>query len=171
MAGNVERLRLDALGQAQELLRAIEAAEEIIVSTIERECDALRSGQMLAAKALRTRLGDSARLYLSAMRAARASVAGLEQVAPGIGNLLHERRRQFACLLRVELGVLASERAAAGGVAERAVRSPRRRGLVSIGAGGDGRRREQPALDLLVIDGDGSRPRFSRRRFQRRRAG
>lgn len=114
MRDNVEGFRPRARAQAEELLQAIEAAERIIVSTIERECEALRSGRGLAAKALRTRLRDASRLYLNATRAARASVWTLEQILPGICDELEERRMAFASLLKVELAVLATERAVAG---------------------------------------------------------
>jgi hypothetical protein len=114
MRDNVEEFRPRARAQAEELLQAIDAAERIIVSTIERECEALRSGRGLAAKALRTRLRDASRLYLNATRAARASLWTLEQILPGICDELEERRMIFASLLRVELAVLATERAVAG---------------------------------------------------------
>jgi hypothetical protein len=113
MQRTMQSIRATARAQAEELLLAIEAAEGIIVSTIERECEALRAGQMLAARALRARLTDAARLYLSAVRAARASLWSIEQAAPGTRAMLDEQRRAFAALLRVELAVLAAERAAA----------------------------------------------------------
>lgn len=100
------------LAQARELLEAIDAAESVIVSTIERECEALRSGRMLAAKALHTRLCDAARLYLDATRAAHASLWTMEQILPGSRDLIEERRIAFSDLLKVELAVLAAERAA-----------------------------------------------------------
>jgi hypothetical protein len=112
MQRTVQSIRARARAQADELLIAIEAAEQIIVSTIERECEALRAGQMLAAQALRARLRDAAQLYLNAARAARASLWSIERAAPGTRAILDERRRAFAALLRVELAVLAAERAA-----------------------------------------------------------
>src|SRR5690606_33802645 len=95
-------------------------------------CEALREGRLLAARALHIRLCDAARLYLAASRAARASLWTLERVVPGITSHMEERRRQFAPVLKVELAVLAAERAAAsaaGGSARRprqaqAVRTP-----------------------------------------------
>ena len=111
MESTAEGLR--ALAHAKELFQAIEGAEEIIVSTIERECEALRGGRLLAAAALRTRLRDGSRIYLSAIRAARASVASLEDFLPGICDALDRQRMQFATLLKVELATLAMERAAA----------------------------------------------------------
>lgn len=104
-----------AAAQANELLDAIEAAESVIVATIERECEALRAGRMLAAKALHTRLCDAARLYLDATRAARASLWTMEQILPGIRDRMEERRAAFSDLLKVELAVLAAERAALEG--------------------------------------------------------
>jgi hypothetical protein len=113
MRGGVQSFRAEAEAQARELLKAIEVAEGVIVSTIERECEALRAGQMLAANALRLRLRDAARFYLNVTRAARASIWTIEQLLPGTHRRLHECRRAFAALLRVELAVLAAERAAA----------------------------------------------------------
>lgn len=106
-------LRAQAKAQVTELMRAVEAAEGVIVSTIERECEALRAGRLLAADALRTRLRDAATLYLNITRAARASLWTIEQTLPGTGDLLEERRAAFSALLKVEMGVLAAERAAA----------------------------------------------------------
>ncbi len=113
MRNVVQSLRTEAEAQARELLQAIEAAEGVIVSTIERECAALRAGQMLAAQALRVRLRDAAKLYINLTRAVRASLWTLDQVVPGISEHLNTRRDAFAALLRVELAVLAAERAAA----------------------------------------------------------
>ncbi len=130
----MQSIRAEARAQADELLLAIEAAESIIVSTIERECEALRAGQMLAAQALRARLRDAAQLYLNAARAARASLWSIEQVAPGTRAMLEERRRAFAALLKVELAVLATERA-----------------VVNEAPKGGGRRsRSRPELRLLT---------------------
>jgi len=114
MLSSVQSFHARARAEAEELLVAIEAAESIIVSTIERECEALRAGRHLAAQALRSRLSDAARLYLNAVRAARASLATIEVAAPGTHELLEERRSAFSALLRVELAVLAAERAATG---------------------------------------------------------
>ncbi len=113
MLGNPDEFPLEARAQAEEMFHAIVSAEQIIVSAIERECEALRTGRMLAAKALHTHLCDAARIYLSATRAARASIATLEQVSPGICGRLEERRSTFASILRIELAVLVAERAAA----------------------------------------------------------
>jgi hypothetical protein len=112
MPSVVQSFRAQAEAQSRELLQAIEAAEGVIVSSIERECEALRAGQMLAAQALRIRLRDAAKLYVNLIRAARASLWTLEQVLPGIGQHLDSRRAAFGALLRVELAVLAAERAA-----------------------------------------------------------
>jgi hypothetical protein len=112
MRNVVSSFRAQAEEQARELVQAIEAAEGVIVSSIERECDALRAGQMLAAEALRVRLRDAAKLYVNLIRAARASIWTLEQVLPGTADYLDTRRATFAALLRVELAVLAAERAA-----------------------------------------------------------
>ena len=113
MPAQVQSFGAQAHAQANELLHAIAAAEGIIVSTIERECEALRAGRMLAANALRMRLRDASRLYLNTVRAARASLWTMEQFVPGIGDFLSEQRAAFASLLKVELAVLAAERAAA----------------------------------------------------------
>ena len=86
MSGPIQGFRGRARAQAEELLAAIDAAESVIVTTIERECEALRAGRMLAARALHTRLCDAARLYLEATKAARASLWTLEQVLPGTGR-------------------------------------------------------------------------------------
>jgi hypothetical protein len=112
MLSSVQSFRERARVEAEELLVAIEGAESIIISTIERECEALRAGRLLAAQALRSRLRDAARLYLNAVRAARASLATIEVAAPGTHELLEERRTAFSALLRVELAVLAAERVA-----------------------------------------------------------
>jgi hypothetical protein len=113
MPGVVLSFRAQAEAQAGELLRAIEAAESVIVSTIERECEALRAGRLLAANALRLRLRDAAKLYLNVTRAARASIWTIEQLLPGTQQNLEQSRKAFAALLRIELSVLAAERAAA----------------------------------------------------------
>src|SRR5688572_20130504 len=115
MSGPTHGFRARARAQAEELLAAIDAAEAVIVETIERECEALRAARMLAARALHTRLCDAARLYLEATKAARASLWTLEQVLPGTQACLEERREAFAALLQVEFAVLATERTAAGG--------------------------------------------------------
>lgn len=141
MRGVVQGLRAQAEAQAEELLQAIEAAEGVIVSTIERECEALRAGRMLAANALRLRLRDAAKLYLQVIRAARASIWTIEQLLPGTEYRLRECRTAFAALLKIELAVLAAERAAAANELHLAgqaklrpaplvapIRGPRRRG-------------------------------------------
>ena len=112
MSGHVQDFQTRARHQADELLQAIATAESIIITTIERECEALRTGRMLAAEALRVRLHDAARLYLHATKAARASLAVLGWLLPGIDKVFEERRAAFANVLQVELAVLAAERAA-----------------------------------------------------------
>ncbi len=112
MRADVQSLKAQAQAQAKELLQAIEVAEGVIVSTIERECEALRAGRLLAADALRMRLRDAARLYLNITRAARAAMWTMERVLPGIDDAMKERRSAFAALLRIELAVLVAERAA-----------------------------------------------------------
>jgi hypothetical protein len=114
MRGQVHGFRPRARAQAEELIATISVAESAIVSTIERECEALRAGSMLAASALHARLTDAARLYLAATDAARASIWTIEQVLPGTRQRLEEQRAQFADLLKVELAILAAQRAAAG---------------------------------------------------------
>jgi hypothetical protein len=113
MHPDTDRTEAQAHIQVEELLHAVEAAESVIVSTIERECEALRAGCILAADALRMRLRDAARLYLNTTRAARASLWAIEQTLPGTSELLEQKRAAFSALLKVELGVLATERAAA----------------------------------------------------------
>jgi hypothetical protein len=114
MNAQVQGFRSRAASQAEQLLQAIAAAESTIVTTIERECEALRAGRLLAARALHTRLTDASALYLNAIRAARASLWTIEQVLPGSREQLEERRIAFAALLKVEFAVLAAARAAAG---------------------------------------------------------
>ena len=142
------------------MLDAIASAEQIIVSAIERECEALRSGQMLAAKALHTRLCDAARVYLNATRAARISIVTIERVSPGICERLEERRMAFASLLKVELAILAAERAAvfendaaAANQIRNSSRAPQKAGLSRKGA----------APRLVAISGDGPRDPSARR--------
>ncbi len=114
MNAQVQGFRSRAKSQAEELLQAIATAESVIVTTIERECEALRAGRMLAARALHTRLTDAAALYLNAIKAARASLSTIEQVLPGSRDQLEERRITFAALLKIEFSVLAATRAEAG---------------------------------------------------------
>ncbi len=114
MGGSILGFRAQAQTDAEALLDCIGNAEDVIVTTIERECEALRSGRMLAAKALHTRLGDAARFYVDAIKAARASLWTIEHVLPGARAMLEERRAAFSSLLQIELAVLAAERAAAG---------------------------------------------------------
>jgi hypothetical protein len=111
MPRNFDGPQPDARMHAEEMLHAIASAEHIIVSAIERECEALRAGRMLAAQALHTQLRDGARAYLNATRAAKASIALLKRLSPGMCDRLEERRAAFASLLKVELAVLATERA------------------------------------------------------------
>ena len=106
--------RTQSKRQAQELLQAIESAESVIVTTIERECEALRAGRMLAARALHTRLTDASALYIYAIKAARASLWTIEQVLPGSRERLEERRLAFADTLKIEFAALAAQREAAG---------------------------------------------------------
>jgi len=101
---------------AEGLVDAVSAAEAVIIATVERECDALRAGQMLAARALHTRLCDAVKVYVQASRAVRASLAALESALPGSGEHLEDRRQAFSALLKLELAVLAAERAACGEV-------------------------------------------------------
>lgn len=123
MGATVQSFRSQAETQARELIRAIETAERVIVETIDRECEALRAGRHLAADALRLRLRDAASLYLNLVRAARASIWTIEQVVPGSRAELEARRVAFSALLKVELAILAAERAAAGS-APRFARAP-----------------------------------------------
>jgi hypothetical protein len=113
VSGTIHEFRAEAIAQAEALLDAIDTAETIIVSTIERECEALRTGRTLAAKALHTRLCDAARLYLNATKAARASLWTIEHVLPGSAARIEERRAAFADVLKVELAVLSAAREAA----------------------------------------------------------
>jgi hypothetical protein len=113
MSTIVQEFRTRAEARATELLDTLAAAEGMIVSAIERECEALRTGRMLAAEALHLRLCDAARLYLHATKAARASLRTVEHILPGTAQLFENRRIAFADLLKVELAVLAAERAAA----------------------------------------------------------
>jgi hypothetical protein len=106
-----------ATAQVEELLDAIAAAETVIITTIERECEALRAGRMLAAQALHTRLCDAVKLYLGGMKSARASLWTIDQLVPGSRDVLEERRVTFAATMKLELAVLATERAAHEGVA------------------------------------------------------
>ena len=132
MRDNDHGFRARALAQAEELIAAIASAETVIAETIERECEALRSGRILAAKALHMRVCDAARLYLQAMRAAQASIWTMDQVMPGCRRLLEDRRAAFSSVLKVELAVLATERAvfsqreAAVGATEMAAAEPPR---------------------------------------------
>ncbi len=93
------------------LLAAVEQAESIIVETIGRECDALRSGRMLAARAIRTRLCDCAQLYINTVNAARAALETVVDEYPDLYDKLEYRRAAFAALLRVEMATLAAARA------------------------------------------------------------
>lgn len=108
-----EPFRSGVTVQVRDLLDAISTAEAAIVTTIERECEALRNGHFLAAKAFRIRLGDVTRSYLDAIRAARANLPAMELVLPGCRDLLEERRAAFSSVLKVELAILAAEQAAA----------------------------------------------------------
>jgi hypothetical protein len=114
MDGSIRGFRARARADAEVLLEAIAAAEEVIVTTLERECEALRAGHLLAAKALHTRFCDATRLYLDAIRSARASLWTIETVLPGARAALEERRTAFLSVLKVELAVLAAARVAAG---------------------------------------------------------
>lgn len=163
-----------ARAQANELLQAIAVAEDVIVTTIERECEALRTGRMLAAEALQLRLADASRLYLNTSRAARASLWTIEQVLPGTQELLEERRAAFAALLKVELAVLAAERAAADAMRQFRGIDPAQRALAD-GADrplSDRTRRAETPRDWRLAEG-GTRPvrrNAARRRTRQREA-
>ena len=146
MRGVVQSFRAQAEAQAKELLLAIEFAEGVIVSTIERECEALRAGQMLAAKALHVRLRDSAKHYLNITRAARASIWTIEQLIPGTEYHLRECRRAFAALLKIEFAVLAAERAAAANALKFAGAAKRAPRLVVIPSPDTGPRRRRSQM-------------------------
>jgi hypothetical protein len=146
MRGVVQSFRAEAEAQAKELLQAIQFAEGLIVSTIERECEALRAGQMLAAKALHVRLRDAAKLYLNVTRATRASIWTIEQLLPGTHRQLHETRRAFAALLKIELSVLAAERAAAANAHQFAGTEKPKPRLVVIPSPNGGPRRRRVAM-------------------------
>ena len=120
------RARLTA--QAEELIGALAHAEKTILATIERECEALRTGRMLAAKSLHNRLQETTELYLNCARAARASMDTLEVVLPGCREYLERRRAAFAPVLQIELAVLGAQRAAADtAIAERSYAESRAR--------------------------------------------
>ena len=106
MRSSVQSIQAQAEAQARELLQAIEAAESVIISTIERECEALRAGRTLAANALRLRLRDGARLYLNLARAARASMRTFNLILPGAGEVLEERLRALAAEMEIGAGKL-----------------------------------------------------------------
>ncbi len=114
----------DARAAADALINSIAYAEHLVLATIERECEALRTGRLLAAEALQGRLMDASRLYLNAVRAARASLAAVAQTLPEMRDVLEEGRGVFAALLRIELAVLAAERAAAQPSSPAAVHPP-----------------------------------------------
>ena len=150
MSGQFQDFRAPARAQVTELLEAIAAAETIIVATIERECEALRTGRMLAAEALHLRLCDAARLYLHATRGARASLGAIEPILPGSGHLFESRRTAFADVLRVELAVLAAERAAAAPKPVRPAAAPSRSRSTDFG-GGRVREQDRPAQPVLRV--------------------
>jgi hypothetical protein len=111
--GGMGAFQPGARAQAEELLAAIAAAEGVIVTTVERECEALRGGHMLAARALHLRLSDGARVYAASIQAARSSLWTIERLLPGTAARLEEQRLAFAALLKVELAILAAARLAA----------------------------------------------------------
>ncbi len=101
------RMRLESL------LSAMEAAERIIVTLMEREREALRAGCWLAANAVHIRVNDAARLYINAIAAARAGLTALEPVLPEAAQVLESRRTAFGAVMRIELATLATTRMAA----------------------------------------------------------
>ena len=146
MRGVVQSFRAEAEAQAKELLQAINFAEGTIISTIERECEALRAGQMLAAKALHVRLRDAAKLYLNVTRATRASLWTIETLLPGTEMNLRECRKAFGALLKIELAVLAAERAAAQDTSNLAGAVKRKPRLVVIPTPDGGQRRRRVSM-------------------------
>ena len=156
MPANLDQLRAQARKEAEDMFHAIASAEQIIVASIERECEALRSGRMLAARALHTQLCDAARIYLDATRAAQASIETLDYVAPGMCDRLEARRVAFSSLLKVELAVLASERAAAFG-------GPRDEPLLAASPAPDPAPARRPGAPRLVAVSGGA-PKSPRRR-------
>ena len=98
------RTRLD------HLVCAMESAEHVIVSLLAREREALRAGCRLAANAVHIRVNEAARLYLSAIAAARASLSSLEPILPDAAQVLENRRAAFGAILRIELATLAAIR-------------------------------------------------------------
>ena len=101
------RMRLD------NLVRAMESAEHVIVALLAREREALRAGCRLAANAVHVRVNEAARLYLNAIAAAKASLSALEPVLPEAPQVLENRRATFGAILRIELATLATIRMAA----------------------------------------------------------
>jgi hypothetical protein len=107
------RVHAPAGARAEELFAAIEGAETVLLSIIDRECAALRAGRLLAARAIRSRLSEAAALYLDALRAARAALDELEADMPDARARLGARRDTFSALLRIQLAALAAARAVA----------------------------------------------------------
>lgn len=102
---------------ARDILGAVKSAEDSILNSIGRECDALRSGRLLAARAIRTRLCDCARMYIAAIGAARSAIRLHGHHYPKLAQDLEKRREAFAALLRVEIAALAAARAHADAIA------------------------------------------------------
>ncbi len=98
------RTRLD------HLVCAMESAEQVIVSLLAREREALRAGCRLAANAVHIRVNEAAQLYLSAVAAAKASLSAIEPILPEAPQVLEDRRTAFGAILRIELATLAAIR-------------------------------------------------------------
>lgn len=105
--------RDDPVDDLDALAAALESAEELVVTTIGRECEALRAGRLLAAKALRDHLSDACNAYLDLAKATHSATLTQESAQPHARLMLEERRRTFSAILRIELAALAAERAAA----------------------------------------------------------
>ena len=111
MAVSVAALGAEEERHIASLFAAITASESAIVSAIERECEALRSGRHLAAMALHISLCDAARAYIAAAKTARASLGLLNRSAPDAVHWLEQRRKGFNSVLKIELSALAAIRA------------------------------------------------------------
>ena len=111
MAVSVAALGAEEERHIASLFAAITASESAIISAIERECEALRSGRHLAAMALHISLCDAARAYIAAAKSARACLGLLNRCAPDAVHWLEQRREAFNAVLKIELSALAAIRA------------------------------------------------------------
>ena len=93
-------------------IRSMDSAEANIVGLMAREREALRSGNILAARQLHARLGKAARSYLNTVCSARNTLSNMDDLfsEAEVAEFLEQRRVTFSSLMRIEMAALTAAR-------------------------------------------------------------